>query len=293
LRRVAVESLNVTSGEGRGTSIVVDGEVVLGRSTACCEALRGDTEISRVHARVWRDGSGELMVEDLGSRNGTFLNGTRIQGARVLRPGDWLRAGHTTLELSGGGDPAETAPSYDALVEHEEPATVTAPAPAAAPAEPPEAARGTAGHVRPWPLAAVIAALLAGGGIGVAVAASQRSTAKTTRTLVITRQVERKAPPPRLSSPTHAAQMPPPLVPAAAESRTNPQITYPAAARDAFVHAFCGGGATAPQGVCGCTYAELAQREPYSLLIAQVARSRGGRVAPAVARAARSCGAGA
>ena len=276
---MAAESLNVISGEGRGTSIALEGELVLGRSSAALEALRDDTEISRVHARVWKDRTGELMVEDLGSTNGTYVNGMRIHGPRVLRPGDWLLTGHTTMELveNGAGD---GAPSYDALVEEDEP-TLAA-----------RAAAGAAGHIRPWPLAAVLAALLAGGGIGAALAASHREAAKTS-TLVITRKIVRPAPPPRLSSPARPAQLPPPIAPATAQSTANPQATYPVAARDVFVHAFCGPGGTAPKGVCGCTYSELTRREPYGLLLAQVARSYGGRVAPAIARAARSCGAAA
>jgi hypothetical protein len=272
---VAVESLTltVTSGEARGTSIALDGELVLGRSTVGLEGLRRDTEMSRVHARLWRSDAGELMIEDLGSRNGTYLNGTRIHGPRVLHAGDWLRTGQTTMELAGDDIPADGAPRYDALVENDEDTVV--------------AVSGSPGHIRPWPFAAVLAALLLGGGIGAAVAASQSEPAKTT-TMVVTR--ERPAPP-RLVAPRRQAELPPPIVPAAAQSAVEPQSTYPPAARDAFERAFCGRSASAPKGLCGCTYVELTRREPYAELVAQVARSHGGRIAPAIARAARACGA--
>ena len=257
------ESLSVTSGDGRGKSIPIEGELVIGRSTSALPGLQADTEISRVHARVWLSDDGEPMIEDLGSRNGTFLNGSRIHGPRALHAGDWLRAGRTTMEVVGNGAPGE-APRYDALVEEEETAGHAV-----------VAASGSPGHIRPWPLAAILAALLAGGGIGVAVAASAGDSEKT-NTVVITHRVLREAPPPRLVAPARPAQLP----------------AYPAAAaRDAFVRAFCARGA-APKGVCGCTYVELTRREPYALLLAQVARSHGRRIAPAIVSASRACGAG-
>ena len=257
---MATELLNVTSGDAVGTSIALDGELVIGRSSAELPGLRTDTEISRVHARIWRAGEGELMIEDLGSRNGTFLNGSRIHGPRLLHAGDWLRTGRTTMELV---DDAETngAPRYDALVEDDEPTLA--------------AASGSPGHIHLWPVAAILAALLAGGAIGAAVAASRGAEKVRSSTVVVTRQVERQAPPPRIAAPARPAVIPP----------------YPAAAREAFVNAFCGRSATAPKGMCGCTYVELARREPYSLLLAQVARSHGRRIAPAIVSAARTCGA--
>ncbi|MFL5887283.1 MAG: FHA domain-containing protein [Thermoleophilaceae bacterium] len=270
---MAPESLHVMSGEGRGTTIPLDGELVLGRTTAGLDAFRRDTEISRVHARVWRDGSGNLMIEDLGSRNGTFLNGSRIHGPRLLHAGDWLRTGQTTLELIESGA-SNGAPRYDALVEEDDNDRDRAGDTVIARAAP--SPSSSSGHFMPWPIAAVVVALLAGGGIGAAVAASQRDTAKTT-THLVTREVERQAPPPRLSSPAKPAQLP----------------AYQAVptSREAFVRAFCGHGSGTPQGVCGCTYVELVKRETYPVLLAQVARSYGGRMSPAISSAARACGA--
>jgi len=256
---VATELLNVTSGDERGKSIALDGELVIGRSSAELPGLRADTEISRVHARIWRTERGELMVEDLGSRNGTFLNGSRINCPRLLQPGDWLRAGRTTMELVGDEAPPE-APRYDALVEDDEPALA--------------ARSGSEGHIHLWPVAAILAALLAGGGIGAAVAASQGTEKSKTSTVLVTREVELPAPKPRLVAPAQPVQLP------------------PVGARDAFVSAFCGRSAGAPKAICGCTYVELTRREPYSLLLAQVAASHGRKVAPAIRSAARACGAG-
>ena len=46
----------------------------------------------RQHARIIRDGNGGLTVEDLGSRNGTFLNGERLTMVQPLKPGDRIIA---------------------------------------------------------------------------------------------------------------------------------------------------------------------------------------------------------
>jgi FHA domain-containing protein len=283
---VAVESLNVTSGDARGTSVALEDELVLGRSCAEFPGLRADTEISRVHARVWRE-DGELLIEDLGSRNGTYLNGSRIHGPRLLQPGDWLRVGQTTMEVANGNGLVthDDAPRYDAIVadDDEEPAAD----------EPPRPARGSAGHFRPWPLAAILAALLAGAGIGAAVAASSRQAAKArTSTVMVTHDVEHAAPRPRLVAPPQRLPLPPPVPVTAALAAANPAATYPAAAREVFVNAFCGRGASASKALCTCTYVELTRREPYALLVSQVSRSHR-RVAPPIASAARACGAGA
>jgi DNA-binding CsgD family transcriptional regulator len=62
------------------------------------------TGVSRKHARVTVIDSGEVSVTDLGSRNGTFLNGRRVESAS-LRDGDELRVGPVVLRFGyvGGG----------------------------------------------------------------------------------------------------------------------------------------------------------------------------------------------
>ncbi|MBV8258691.1 MAG: FHA domain-containing protein, partial [Actinobacteria bacterium] len=50
------------------------------------------------HARVESRGDG-VWVQDLGSTNGTYVNGARLEGARKLSPGDVLRVGETDLRL--------------------------------------------------------------------------------------------------------------------------------------------------------------------------------------------------
>jgi pSer/pThr/pTyr-binding forkhead associated (FHA) protein len=71
-----------------------------------CDAIlgraRGNTvripsaEVSRQHCRL-REEDGLIVVEDLGSVNGTFLNGRRLRGAEYVRPGDHIEVGPVTF----------------------------------------------------------------------------------------------------------------------------------------------------------------------------------------------------
>jgi DNA-binding CsgD family transcriptional regulator len=113
-----------TEGEGEGVS--VDGHLEVwtasGRtllplvfhrctvgSSPQCDLVVDDSSVSRTHLLLEHLG-GAWFVEDLGSRNGTYLNGHRITGRRVVRPGDELRLGFARAVMrglvSGGG--AET-----------------------------------------------------------------------------------------------------------------------------------------------------------------------------------------
>jgi DNA-binding winged helix-turn-helix (wHTH) protein len=68
-----------------------DGEHLIGRGEDC--AIRSDSpRVSRHHARV-RVTPQRLLVEDLGSRNGTWLHGRRLAGAAELAPGDAVCVG--------------------------------------------------------------------------------------------------------------------------------------------------------------------------------------------------------
>jgi len=70
---------------------------LIGRETDC--NLRPDNElISRHHCVLRRDEYG-LRVRDLGSKNGTFVNGEKIRGDVVLSDGDELRFGDMTFHI--------------------------------------------------------------------------------------------------------------------------------------------------------------------------------------------------
>jgi hypothetical protein len=105
---MAGESLKVVAGNASGSNIALEQELVIGRSTPGLGSLGGDSEISRVHARIYHDPSGQLIVEDLGSTNGTFVNGNRIAAATALRPGDQVRVGQTTMSVEGGATEGAT-----------------------------------------------------------------------------------------------------------------------------------------------------------------------------------------
>ncbi len=88
----------VEPAERRGVAFELGGEITLGRSPGCAVSLEGDTFASSVHARVFRR-DGETWLEDLGSTNGTFVNGERVATPVRLRRGDRLKVGHTLLEV--------------------------------------------------------------------------------------------------------------------------------------------------------------------------------------------------
>jgi predicted component of type VI protein secretion system len=97
--------LKVSAGNAAGTTIEVDDELEIGRAAEGAGALAADVEISRRHARIARSGS-SYAVEDLGSRNGTFLNGRRIDKAELLGVGDEIQLGGTTMIVQVGALPA-------------------------------------------------------------------------------------------------------------------------------------------------------------------------------------------
>jgi pSer/pThr/pTyr-binding forkhead associated (FHA) protein len=105
-------SLRQAASAPRGRLVVLDspalgeGEVVtvnsvpvtLGRGGQNTVALDGDDFASAQHARVEARADG-LWVEDLGSTNGTFVNGARVTTPRRLQAGDILRVGQTDLRV--------------------------------------------------------------------------------------------------------------------------------------------------------------------------------------------------
>lgn len=101
-----------------GARFELSGEraAVLGKAPTNDIVIAADPAVSRVHLVVEPVGA-TWAVTDLGSRNGTFLNGERLVGKQVLRDGDEIRAGTTTLsfELRGGAaDASATSPAAPA-----------------------------------------------------------------------------------------------------------------------------------------------------------------------------------
>jgi predicted component of type VI protein secretion system len=100
-------SLVVLSGSLEGQRIEILHEVTLGRDGADVEI--DDDEVSRQHARVTVDGGG-LRIEDLGSRNGTRVNGRRIEGVvsianeALVKIGQTLMRAEVAVEETPSGD---------------------------------------------------------------------------------------------------------------------------------------------------------------------------------------------
>jgi pSer/pThr/pTyr-binding forkhead associated (FHA) protein len=92
--------LKVLAGPATGSEIPIGGELVIGRSRHGGGSLGGDPELSRMHARIRRTPEGSLVLEDLGSTNGTYLNEWRVSAAQELRVGDQIALGQTLLELT-------------------------------------------------------------------------------------------------------------------------------------------------------------------------------------------------
>ena len=83
-------SLKITAGPAAGSTVEVpSGGLTIGRAQPGGGDLGGDPELSREHARVLLLADGGLLVEDLCSTNGTFVNGTRISAATLLARGTW------------------------------------------------------------------------------------------------------------------------------------------------------------------------------------------------------------
>lgn len=96
VRRGAFQACLVcVGGEDLGRTLRLDGTPIeIGRSTAGMSLTAGD--VSRRHARIFPDG-GAYMLEDLGSANGTYLNGERVVGRARLQFGDRIQIGRTVL----------------------------------------------------------------------------------------------------------------------------------------------------------------------------------------------------
>jgi pSer/pThr/pTyr-binding forkhead associated (FHA) protein len=98
--------LFVITGPDAGRSFTLGPQSVLGRDpTATVHLL--DAEVSRRHASLTVD-EGKLLVEDLGSSNGTFVDEARISEETEVQPGQRLRVGQTIIEVRApepAGDP--------------------------------------------------------------------------------------------------------------------------------------------------------------------------------------------
>jgi pSer/pThr/pTyr-binding forkhead associated (FHA) protein len=103
--------LEIVEGPGAGLRATVDRELVIGRAEDA-DIVLADSQVSRRHARLAPDGGGGVVVEDLGSSNGTFINQQQLHAPALLRPGDDLLVGVTVLEVRS---PAQVAAQSSAV----------------------------------------------------------------------------------------------------------------------------------------------------------------------------------
>jgi len=103
------EALGITflieKGSDAGQQYVSSETITIGRDTVNSLPL-SDPKVSRRHARINPEGMGLWMLEDLGSANGTFLNGDRLGSPRPVQLGDRIRVGDSVLLFhSENGNP--------------------------------------------------------------------------------------------------------------------------------------------------------------------------------------------
>ncbi|HMN11229.1 MAG TPA: FHA domain-containing protein [Bellilinea sp.] len=107
------------SGLLNGDRWEVSGELLIGRDESCQIVIR-DRQVSRYHARVSVNDDGVISIEDLGSKNGTYINGAKVEEKTELSDGDSFQiamlqsfvflSSDSTMPL-GPGIPLEQVPS--------------------------------------------------------------------------------------------------------------------------------------------------------------------------------------
>jgi hypothetical protein len=321
---MADETLKITGGNATGQTITLEQELVIGRSTPGLGSLGGDSEISRVHARVFHDPSGRLTVEDLGSTNGTFVNGNRISGQQPLNPGDEVRVGQTVMSVEGGAGagattvgnvvpaPAPVPPPQQQPPTQQLPPTGQQPAAPPPPqpvgqggpgGPPPPGGPGFAGGPVGGPPqredrggpnrnllyalgALLLIALIVGGlAIGGVFGGDDDSEQAADTTPAQTTPTTTE------TTPTVAMPEPPPEPePEEPSSGGGGGDDYPPGFRKQFVDSCAQGGA--PREICGCTFDRLQDQYTFPEFVELLGKADGGNLPPPVRNAVQQCAAG-
>ena len=103
--------LQFASGTQQGQAAQVSGDRFLIGRGSDCELTVADSEASRRHALLRPQPDGSVVLEDLGSTNGTYVNGQRITGPVTLRGGERVRIGDTELNFLNGAGAGQTHPT--------------------------------------------------------------------------------------------------------------------------------------------------------------------------------------
>ena len=96
---------------GRSASEIIkleEGVTIVGRHDECHLKIKS-SQVSRQHCHLFEK-KGLLLVKDLGSANGTYVNGKRVKEQQVLEPGDELTIGDVQLRVEKIGQPTTAAP---------------------------------------------------------------------------------------------------------------------------------------------------------------------------------------
>jgi len=104
--------LHVVPADGMPFEHLFEGDsLIIGRSSSAGLAI-ADRFLSRQHSRLFRDGE-RVLVEDLGSRNGTLLNGEPVAGRREVVSGDVLQLSGSAITVRSEGDSPPSTASTD------------------------------------------------------------------------------------------------------------------------------------------------------------------------------------
>lgn len=102
----AEATLSIMNGDRAGQTLTLDGDLHIGRADANGLVLN-DANVSRHHAVLSAGDDGTVELRDLGSANGSFVNGERVDQA-TLRGGEQLQFGDTVMHFGGADGLAET-----------------------------------------------------------------------------------------------------------------------------------------------------------------------------------------
>ena len=96
-KKAPTKATVVEGSQNKGRTFQLGNEILIGRGEKC-QLVLDDTYVSQMHARIFPKGDA-VMIEDLGSTNGTYLNRQRITAATEVQRGDRVKIGKTVLEM--------------------------------------------------------------------------------------------------------------------------------------------------------------------------------------------------
>src|SRR5580693_2977369 len=124
-----MKELQILSPDGKSRMIPFEGDrLCLGRATSVALSYPNDSGLSRQHMEMERDGDNWTIV-DMGSKNGTMLNGQPVTVKTVLKSGDRIMAGHLILICDGmasrGSSPVVVFDAPEPVIDSEESSSTT------------------------------------------------------------------------------------------------------------------------------------------------------------------------